>query len=108
MKSTSKTFAPSHEILKFLDYKGAPCVVPQSMVSSADENGFKIVKAGTPFPSNDANCVGYLLSDVDVTNGDNAGTYIYEGAIDNAKLTLNGVTVDAAAKTATPRVTFFD
>ena len=72
------------------------------------ENGRKIFKAGTPFPANDATCKGYLLHDVDVTQGDAAGTYIFEGSIDSKKVTANGVTVSAEAKAATPRVTFFD
>ena len=40
--------------------------------------------------------------------GDAPGTYVYQVSIDNKKLTENGVTVEATAKTATPRVTFFD
>ena len=93
--------------MKYFEYKGAACVVPASGVE-ADANGKKIVKAGTPFPSNDAKCKGYLLDDVDVTQGDAPGTYIYEGSIDSSKLKAAGVTVSAEAKTATPRVTFFD
>lgn len=94
-------------ILKYFDFKGAACVVPASGVT-ADANGKKIVKAGTPYPANDATCKGYLLDDVDVTQGDAAGTYIFEGSIDNQKLTESGVTIDKTAKAATPRVTFFD
>jgi hypothetical protein len=48
----------------------------------------KIVPAGTPFPSNDAECKGYLLHDVDVTMGDAPGTYVYQGTIDWEKLSL--------------------
>ena len=58
------------------------------MVTSADTNGMKIVPAGTPFPSNDAECKGYLLHDVDVTMGDAPGTYVYQGTIDWEKLSL--------------------
>lgn len=93
-------------ILKYFDYKGAACVVAESGVS-ADANGNKIVKAGTPWPSNDDSCKGFLLHDVDVTNGDAPGTYIYEGSIDSAKVAENGVEVAEAAKSAVPRVTFF-
>lgn len=102
-----RTFTQGKTILKFFDYKGAACVVPEEM-GAVDENGLKIVKAGTPFPSDDESCKGYLLHDVDVTQGDAPGTYIYEGAIDNAKLAETEVTVSEAAKAATPRVTFFD
>ena len=103
----TREFTQGKTILKFFDYKGAACVIEVASVV-ADENGKKIVKAGTPYPSDDANCKGYLLHDVDVTQGDAPGTYIYEGSIDNAKLTENEVTVSAEAKGATPRVTFFD
>ena len=106
-KPIEREFTQGKTILKYFDYKGAACVVPASGVE-ADANGKKIVKAGTPFPSNDAKCKGYLLDDVDVTQGDAPGTYIYEGSIDSSKLTAAGVTASAEAKTATPRVTFFD
>lgn len=106
-KPIEREFTQGKTILKYFDYKGAACVVPASGVE-ADANGKKIVKAGTPFPSDDTNCKGYLLHDVDVTQGDATGTYIYEGSIDNSKLTEVGVTVSAEAKAATPRVTFFD
>ncbi len=106
-KPIEREFTQGKTILKYFDYKGAACVVPASGVE-ADANGRKIVKAGTPFPSDDANCKGYLLHDVDVTQGDAPGTYIFEGSIDNKKLTDAGVTVSDLAKTATPRVTFFD
>lgn len=102
-----REFTQGKTILKFFDYKGAACVVKEAS-AVADGNGNKIVKAGTPFPADDATCLGYLLHDVDVTQGDAPGTYIFEGSIDNAKLTENGVTVSAEAKAATPRVTFFD
>lgn len=106
-KPIEREFTQGKTILKYFDYKGAVCVVPASGVE-AGANGKKIVKAGTPFPSNDAKCKGYLLDDVDVTQGDAPGTYIYEGSIDSSKLKAAGVTVSAEAKTATPRVTFFD
>lgn len=106
-KPIEREFTQGKTILKFFDYKGAPCVVPQSM-GVDDGNGNLIVKAGTPFPADDGTCKGYLLHDVDVTQGDDAGTYIFEGSIDNVKLTEAGVTISAEAKAATPRVTFFD
>lgn len=106
-KPIEREFTQGKTILKYFDYKGAACVVPAADVSEND-NGKKIVKAGTPFPANDASCKGYLLHDVDVTQGDAPGTYIFEGSIDNKKLTEAGVTISAEAKAATPRVTFFD
>ena len=106
-KPITHEFTQGKTILKFFDYKGAACVVQQSM-GKDDGNGNKIVKAGTPFPSNDGECKGYLLHDVDVTHGDAPGTYIYEGSIDNKKLKEAEENVGEMAKAATPRVTFFD
>ena len=106
-KPIEREFTQGKTILKYFDYKGAACVVPASGVE-ADANGKKIVKAGTPFPSNDAKCKGYLLDDVDVTQGDAPGTYIYEGSIDSSKLNEAGVAVGEEAKADTQRVTFFD
>ena len=73
-KPIVRDFTQGKGILKFFPYEGAACLVPQTMVTSADGNGMKIVPAGTPFPSNDAECKGYLLHDVDVTMGDAPGT----------------------------------
>ena len=106
-KPITREFTQGKTILKFFDYKGAACIVPQSM-GEDDGNGKLIAKAGKSFPSDDASCKGYLLDDVDVTQGDAPGTYIYEGSIDNKKLTATGVVVGELAKAATPRVTFFD
>ena len=107
-KPIVRDFTQGKGILKHFPYEGASCIVPQTMVSQADENGRKIVKAGTPFPSDDTKCQGYLLEDVDVTMGDAPGTYVYQGSIDNKKITESGVTIGEEAKKATPRVTFFD
>ena len=52
-KPIERDFTQSKGILKFFPYEGAACIVPQTMVSSADANGKKIAKAGTPFPSKD-------------------------------------------------------
>ena len=105
-KPITREFGNSQTILKFFPYEGSDCLVPADGVV-ADANGNKIVKAGTPFPSNDKDCLGYLLKDVDVTQGDAPGTYVYEGVLDPAKLTANGITIDEAALAATPRVTIF-
>ena len=57
-KPIVREFTQGKGILKFFPYEGAACVVLQTAVSAADENGMKIVKAGTPYPSNDAKCLG--------------------------------------------------
>lgn len=104
-KPIVRDFTQSKGILKFFPYEGAACVVTQASVTVADENGMKIAKAGTPYPSNDAECLGYLLEDVDVTQGDAPGTYVYQGPIDWEKVTA--LSIADAARKATPRVTFY-
>lgn len=104
-KPIIRNFGQSKGILKFFPYEGAACLVPQSAVSSADANGNKIVPAGTPWPSNDDKCLGYLLEDVDVTQGDAPGTYVYQGTVDWEK--VKSLTISDAARKATPRVTFY-
>ena len=93
-------------ILKFFPYHGAACIVSATGVS-ANADGKKIVKAGTPYPANDGTALGVLLHDVDVTQGDAQGTYVYEGVIDPVKLTANGITITAAAKAAMPNVQIY-
>lgn len=97
-KPIEKEFTQGKTILKYFDYLGAACVV---------ESTGGVVKAGTPYPSNDASCLGYLLHDVDTTNGDAPGTYVYSGSLNESVITANGITIQSTAKAATPRVTFF-
>lgn len=102
-----KEYGQQDTVLKFFPFKGAECLVPTAGVT-ADENGYKIVKAGTPFPANDATALGVLLHDVDVTQGDAPGTYVYEGVLDPVKLTANGITLSVAAKAAMPNVQIYE
>lgn len=99
-------YGQNKTILKFFPYKGAACTVPTSMVNSTVGTA-SFVLAGTPFPSNDAKALGVLLEDVDVTQGDAAGTYVYEGVLDPEKLTANNITISAEAKGAMPNVQIY-
>lgn len=106
-KPIAREFGQEKTILKFFPYEGAACLVPASM-GVVQDDGRKVVKAGTPFPSNDGDCVGFMLADVDVTQGDAAGTYVYEGVLDPDKLTENGIKIANAAQKAVPRVTIYN
>lgn len=103
-KPIERDFTQRKGILKFFPYEGAACIVGQSGVNAGDD-GRKVVPAGTPYPSNDSKCLGYLLEDVDVTMGDAPGTYVYQGTIDWEKVT--SLSIADAARKATPRVTFY-
>lgn len=102
-----------------------PIMVDDSLVTSADANGRKIVKAGTPLTgsldarttpftaasagsSSDAsNAVGVLLHDVDVTAGDENGTLLIFGFVNTARLdeTTAGK-ITEYVKAALPMITF--
>lgn len=88
---------------------------------SADSNGRKIIKAGTPVggtvsvletrntvlnvtntSSNGANAQGVLRHDVDVTNGNANATLIVRGEVDSSKCP----TIVAEAKTALTHIIF--
>lgn len=45
------------------------------------DNGRKVVPAGAVIPSNDANAVGILFEDIDVTEGAKPGSVVTEGTI---------------------------
>lgn len=53
---------------------------------TADANGRRVVLAGTILPANDATAEGILLTDVDVTNGPQAGPLLVEAYILEARL----------------------
>lgn len=78
------------------------CIVDDAIVASADANGKKIAKAGTPIivdfsnlqtPATAGTATGnthtanaVLLHDVDVTNGDANGTALYFGVVNINRL----------------------
>lgn len=99
-------YGQNKTILKFFPYKGAACTVPSSMVNSTVGSA-SFVLAGTPFPSDDENALGVLLENVDVTQGDAAGTYVYEGVLDPDKLSDNGITISDEAKGVMPNVQIY-
>lgn len=60
----------------------------------ADGNG-KTVFAGTPFPANDGTAIGIVYQDVDVTDGDAAGSILVAG-----RVIADRLAIASAAKTA--------
>lgn len=94
--------------LRSADFRGRPYMLTSDSVTADETTGRKIVKAGTPLPTNDAGALGLLFRDTDVTDGDKAVSLVYEGDVSIAKLAANGVTLDETVKTALTRITFFD
>ena len=109
MKSVTNTYASNKEILQFPDYYVARHQFFDEQSSLAvKENGRYIIKAGTPFPSNDTNCTGIVLNDYDVTDGDVNGAVLVRGHINTAKAEENaGITYATACKTALKNAIFF-
>jgi hypothetical protein len=91
MKVVQTEYGTSKDILFNLDpYTARPIMVEDDGVV-ANENGRKIVPAGTILgidgkAVNDAGSRYVLLKDVDVTNGPAAGAGVYRGTINKNKL----------------------
>lgn len=93
--NTSKAYLPGF----FLDRE--ECTrktreIPVSLATTA-ENGTKYVKMGTPYPSNDGNCTGFVYEDVDVTSGNMPGSVVLKGDVIESRLPVE---LNGAAKTA--------
>lgn len=59
--------------------------IPQAGATTL-ANGAKYVPAGTIYPANDATAVGIVYEDVDVTNGDAAGSVVLSGVVYESRL----------------------
>lgn len=106
MKVIRQNVAGSTEILASAEFQAIPYTIASSSVS-ADAEGKKIAKAGTPYPSNDESVKGILIRDIDVTGGDQVAAIAYEATIDTAKAQAHsGVTIEGTAKAALPRITW--
>ena len=77
--------------------------IPQSLATTVGEK--KYVKAGTPFPSNDGNCVGLVYEDVDVTVGNMPGSVVLSGTVYEDRLPVE---LASAAKEALTKFTFVE
>jgi len=58
-------------------------------------NGTKYVKMGTAYPSNDANAIGIVYEDVDVTTGNMPGSVVTKGVVIEDRLAVTGESYDA-------------
>jgi hypothetical protein len=109
MESVTNSYASKIEILQFPDdYVARPQFFDEQSKLAVKENGRFIVKAGTPFPSNDEQCTGIVLNDLDVTNGDTNGAVLVRGHINTARAEENfGETYTQACKNALKGVYFY-
>lgn len=97
-------YTTAKQILVFPDHYVAVAQTFLSNDSAAvTEDGRKIIKAGTIYPSNDANAIGVVFNDMDVTNGDRTGALIIHGFVKKAALPANPA---ADAKSALGMIKF--
>ena len=95
--------APAKQILAFPDHyvpmgvkhEKATASTPGLAVQNAD--GHYIVKAGTIYPSNDANAIGVVLNDYDVTFGAQNMAVVIHGFIQTSKLPVAPAAAAVAA-----------
>lgn len=97
---SKSTFGAPTQILANVEMQvSVGCIVDDAIVSDADANGKKIVKAGTPIvidfknlqtpavaPSGDMAANAVLLHDVDVTKADANGTALIFGFVNLNRL----------------------
>lgn len=95
-----------------------PCIVGNTGVTAVD--GKKILKAGTPVGSaedvfedrktvladDDANAIGVVLHDVDVTSGNANASVLIAGYVDLLKVEESVATKISAAKANLAKITF--
>lgn len=108
---SKKTYGAPTQILANVELQeSVGCIVPQSLVASADANGKKIAKAGTPVfvnlmsrqtpvsaPGSNVSANAVLLHDVDVTAGAANGTALIFGFVNVNRLDASVVTAIGAA-----------
>lgn len=109
METITNAYASKKVILQFPDdYVARPQFFDEQSALAVKENGRFIIKAGTPFPSNDGNATGIVLNDLDVTNGDANGAVLVRGHINTAKAEENtGVAYAPACISALKGIYFY-
>ena len=104
MRFETENYGSEKTILAFPDhYVAMPQYFEKGSSLAVEENGRKIIKGGTIYPSNDANAVGVVFQDLDVTNGDANGAVILHGFININRIPVAPTT---AAMTALNNITF--
>lgn len=74
--------------------------IPQTLATTV-ANGSKYVPMGTIYPSNDANAIGIVYEDVDVTTGNMPGSVVLQGEVIEDRLAITGNTYSAVTPEGT-------
>lgn len=85
-------------------YEAFPQTIKPTDTTVVEENGRKLIKAGTIWPSNDENAKGIVLNTTDVTDGDAQVALLYMGTVNVKRLPAKPNTF---AQAALPRITWF-
>lgn len=89
-----QTYAPGWFLVNNEDCSRFTKTIPQSLATT-EADGTKYVKMGTAFPSNDANAIGIIYEDVDVTSGNMPGSVVTKGEVYEDRLAVTGASYDA-------------
>lgn len=85
--NNGKTYTPGFFLADPEKCERKTRTISQTGAITTDEGG-KYVKAGTVYPSNDANAIGIVYEDVDVTTGDMPGSVVLKGAVYEERLPI--------------------
>jgi len=107
MPVTEHTFGERPDWRQFAPFEGAAHTFEQGDAAATTVDGRDIVVAGTIYPTNDEDAKGIVLYDVDVTDGDGAGTLVYSGTANEPKLTAMAAAPTDEAKMAMPGIRWF-
>lgn len=106
MPYKTNSYGTEKQILMFPDHKVAYGQIFKSNDAAAvTVNGRKILKAGTIYPTNDANAVGVIENTLDLTDGDRAGAILIHGFINSKKIPTKATT---EAKAVLPLIKFMN
>ena len=89
-----QTYAPGWFLVNNEDCSRFTKTIPQSLATTAAD-GTKYVQMGTAFPSNDANAIGIIYEDVDVTSGNMPGSVVTKGEVYEDRLAITGADYDS-------------
>lgn len=91
--TSAKVYAPGY----FLAHEECVRETKQIAQSAAvtEANGAKYVPMGSAYPSNDANAIGIVYEDVDVTTGDMPGSVVTKGVVIEDRLAITSYNYSA-------------
>lgn len=86
---TKNSYGSPKGILAFPDHFVATGqLLTKDHALAANQDGKKVVKAGTIYPANDATAKGIILNDADVTNGDVNTALLIHGFVKTSALSV--------------------